>query len=478
MRAQEIQELVAHLRLIGKDTSKIEVKSGVGKSILETLSAFSNTTGGLIIVGLSEHDGFQPVAGFEAAKAENQLQTMAQKLHPPVHAVIERAVLDDATIVVAEIPEMPQYDKPCYVRDRGMYAGSYRRSNDGDQRLTEYEVNRLKEEKTQPKWDEEPVLAADIEKLDAAVLTMFMRRERRDRPNTFKNGDTVALQRLGVLREGAPTLAALLAMGEYPQEFFRRLTVTFALYPGTDRGEVLAGERLLDSKTLAGSIPELVEQTLALVKQNMRVAAYMENAQRKNIPDYPMEAVREAIVNALMHRDYSPQARGSQVQVDMFVDRLEIQNPGGLYGAVTVDRLGNESVSSTRNQTLSYLLENIKDADNRLVAENRGSGIAVINRALQDSLMPPAKIESNISFFRITFYKRRVALTERRATAKDYILRQLEERASVSVGELLAGGQYSRGGLQKALSELVAAKVIEKTEPSRSPKQRYRMKTS
>ncbi|RRD61175.1 ATP-binding protein [Leucobacter sp. OH1287] len=476
MDQQRIEYVVNHLRLLGRDTSKVEVKSGVGKSILETLSAFSNTSGGLLLVGLSEESGFQPVENFDADKAADQLETRAGQLQPPVNLIIHPVVIDDVKILAAEIPEMQQYDKPCYIRDRGMYSGSFKRISDGDVRLTDYEVNRLREEKTQPKWDEELVTEAGVEDLDPDRVEALLARERRERTNLFKNGEAFVLDRLGIAREGSPTLAALLALGDYPQQFFRRLTVTFALYPGTDRAPILTGERLIDSRTLSGSIPELVDRTLSLVHQNMRTAAYFEDAQRREVPEYPLVAVREAIVNALMHRDYSPPARGAQVQVDMFVDRLEIQNPGGLFGAVTIDQLGNRSVSSTRNQLLAYMLENTKDAENRLVAENRGTGITVINKALAEALMPPAKIESSFSSFRITFYKRRVAPAERNATAKDYILKRLEKQDSISVKELMLGTKYSRGGIQKALSDLVADNTIEKTEPSRSPKQRYRMK--
>ena len=160
----------------------------------------------------------------------------------------------------------------------------------------------------------------------------------------------------------------------------------------------------------------------------------------------------------------------------MFVDRMEITSPGGFSEALKAEQFDSEVASSGRNQLLSSLLGNIKDCENRLVAENRGTGITVINKALAEALMPPAKIESSFSFFRITFYKRRVAPAERNATAKDYILKRLEKQDSISVKELMQGTKYSRGGIQKALSDLVADNTIEKTEPSRSPKQRYRMK--
>ena len=174
--------------------------------------------------------------------------------------------------------------------------------------------------------------------------------------------------------------------------------------------------RFLDSATLPGTIPDMVEAGIAMVRKNMRTASKIGEVYRTDMPDYPLEAVREALVNALMHRDYSPEARGSQVQIMMYEDRLEITNPGGLYGGVTTGNLGEAGVTSSRNQRLSTFLEELRFVDGGPVAENRGSGIAVIEQALSKALMPPPKYKNSLTHFTITFYKRRaVSYTHLRA---------------------------------------------------------------
>lgn len=266
---------------------------------------------------------------------------------------------EEGRVLVASIPEMRPVDKPCFITERGRYQGSFVRVGDGDQRLANYEVDRLIEEHEQPTWDDEGVPGATVDDLASDMLTSYLEGQRAARSRTFSQGIETAMQRLHVLSDGHPTLAALLAMGEYPQEFFPRLTVSFALFPGTSKGDVLQGLRLLDSRTLTGPIPELVEKTVALVSRSMASEALIEGPLRRELPDYPLAAVREAVVNALMHRDYSPLARGTQVQVNMFVDRLEVINPGGLYGSVTKRTLGTAGLSSSRNQRLNTLLEQV-----------------------------------------------------------------------------------------------------------------------
>ena len=234
--------------------------------------------------------------------------------------------------------------------------------------------------------------------------------------------------------------------------------------------------RLLDSATLTGPIPELVEAGLALVKKNMRQGALIDDVYRRELPDYPLVAVREALVNALMHRDYSPMARGTQVQLNMYVDRLEVINPGGLYGAVTLRTLGTAGISSSRNQRLASLLENVRLPDGGLVAENRGTGFAVMAAELEKALMPPIEVRDDLVSFTVTFRRRRLARGERRNTARAGIEKALEERASATTTELVAATGFSRTAVQQALNQLIGEGMVEAMEPPRSPRQRYRTK--
>lgn len=475
MDAQELATLVGELRLVGTDQQAVEVKSGVGKSIRDTLSAFSNSGGGTLIVGLSEKDGFTPVPGFDAVAARDRLTSRCDQMTPLVRPDIDVLPFEGQSVVVALIPEMEPRYKPCFIADQGVYQGSYVRTGDGDRQMKRYEVDRCIEEHSQPRWDEEIVTEAGLSDLDQDILGSFLDRQRAARQRTFSDGDEIALERLRVLKDGHPTLAALLAMGVYPQEFFPRLTVSFAVFPGTDRGDVGKGVRLLDSRTFSGPIPELVESSVEAVRNNMRTAALVGDTFRTELPDYPLVAVREAVVNALMHRDYSPDARGSQVQVSMFVDRLEIKNPGGLYGPVTVDTLGEAGMSASRNQRLSTMLETTSFPGGGIVAENRGTGIAVIRNELAHSLLPPPEMRDSLTDFTVVFRRRRVASQERYASATDRVRDYLEHHETASSSDLMAQTGLSRSAIHNAIRTLVDGGEAEAMEPARSPKQRYRM---
>ncbi|MEK8228528.1 ATP-binding protein [Oerskovia sp. M15] len=112
-----------------------------------------------------------------------------------------------------------------------------------------------------------------------------------------------------------------------------------------------------------------------MLRRNLATRAVMGDTGRTDRLEFPLEGVREALVNALMHRDYSGITRGTQVQVELFPDRLVVRSPGGLYGGIAIDQLGEEGVSSSRNTVLASLLADAyMPNDTQLVAENRSSG--------------------------------------------------------------------------------------------------------
>jgi predicted HTH transcriptional regulator len=136
----------------------------------------------------------------------------------------------------------------------------------------------------------------------------------------------------------AVSLAGLLALGSYPQEGFPQLMVTFVRYPTVTGAQSASGERFLDNVALEGPVPVMARDTLAAIRRNMSRRAVIADAGRQDIWEYPETALREAIVNALVHRDLSGSARGTRIQVEMYPDRLVIRNPGGLFGPVTIAR--------------------------------------------------------------------------------------------------------------------------------------------
>lgn len=490
--AEQLADVIGLMRAVGVDLQRYEVKSSkkeLTRDIARTVSAFSNGSGGVIICGIAEKDGFSPVKGFDVQSVQDSLaHTCAELISPPVRPDIQVLLFEGKPVVVARIPEMRPADKPCFIKASDRYNGSYIRTGDGDMRLTSYEVDRLIDEHSQPQYDIQVVEEALVSDLSQECVDGLLARERRVHARNFaKLDDPAALLRLGAIRPDEsgtlrPTLAGLIALGDYPQQFFPRLNVSFACYPGTRKSDVTSfGERLLDSATMVGPISQMVEDTIAAVGRNTRTGAVVKGAYRREVPDYPPIALREAIVNALMHRDYSPQSLGTPVQVDLYVDRLEIISPGGLFGNVTIRTLGVDGITSTRNQHLANLLESTPYADGTFVAENRGTGYQIIEAELAGALMPRPVAKDTVAFFSLTFQRRRLTDSEAALPVgeqvKAAILGVLEERGSVSTTELVQVTGRSRATVYKYIKQLIADGTLELTETRGSTKQRYRMRT-
>ena len=182
----DLESYIGLARRLGTDTKRVEVKAaaqGLPKSMAETLSAFSNTSGGVVVLGLAERAGFQAVPGFKArAVADALAQMCGEKMEPPVRASVEIVEFEGSPVVVATVPELPPELKPCFVKSRAMHDGSYVRVGDGDRRLSPYEVDRLLEGRRPPRYDREVVEGAAMGDFDEELLEGFMRRQRADSP--------------------------------------------------------------------------------------------------------------------------------------------------------------------------------------------------------------------------------------------------------------------------------------------------------
>lgn len=411
MTENDLQALLAKLRRFGGDHSTCEVKraqGGLPTSMWETISAFANAQGGLVLLGVDEKNDFAAVGVREPAKIEANLAVVCSEMEPPVRAEIETHEIDGNQVVACYIPATPKDQRPCHKKSLGPWAGSRVRVSDGDRKLTDYEVSLLLANRNEQKQDLKPIREASLEDLDSDLLRAFLRRVRETKSSIFTRvSDNEALRMLNVLVDAenpVPSLAGLLVFGIYPQQFEPQLDITFVAYPTPEAGILgPSGERFTENRSIDGSIPEMISECIRVLKRNMRRRSIVTGLFRTDEWEYPEEVLREALVNALVHRDYSEPARGMQVQVEMYPDRLVIRNPGGLYGPVEVGSLGTETISSSRNKALLKILEDTPYSDNRMVCENRGSGIARMRISLVDAGMEPPRFTDDISSFTAEF---------------------------------------------------------------------------
>ena len=195
----------------------------------------------------------------------------------------------------------------------------------------------------------------------------------------------VVLEVDGVLK---PTNTAILFFCDHPQEFMSQSSIKVARYRGNTRIE------FIDSQELAGPFYEILDDIERFFKRNTRLASKIVEFKRVDIPEYPFEAIREAIVNAMAHRDYL--RIGANIQVDIFDDRVEVTSPGGLLPGLDIKNL--EGVHETRNKKICGIFHETKDM------ERYGTGVTKMKNGMAEHGLKPPIFRQPGDFFRASFY--------------------------------------------------------------------------
>jgi ATP-dependent DNA helicase RecG len=482
MMQMTIDELHAHIDTVKRlksDTDTLEAKAAVGglpQYLWRALSALSNTQGGCILLGVAEQTG--DIVGVKnAAKMQQDLGSMCADMDPAIRPRIQSHRVDGRTVVTAEVPELDKRLKPCYYKSAGYTNGAYVRVSDGNRKLSQYEVHMMLSGRGQPKDDEAPVPNTSIGDLEPRLVKGFLSRLRkRPNGNFARLADERILRTVKVLvpdqNRYVCSLAGLLALGKYPQRFFPALGITFVVYPGTTVGEPgIQQERFLDNERIDGPIPNMLMPTLRVLQRNMKTRSVVRGLYRADLEEYPLTALREAIVNAMAHRDLSQWGQGTPVQVQLFTDRLTVHNPGGLYGPVTIESLGKDGISASRNLLLLQILEDTPIGGRNVVCENRGSGVGAMLQALRSAGLPDAEFEDKIATFKVTIYN-----TPIQRGRKGEILALLRAYGDLSAVEIAKRLRISPVGARKWLATLRDDGRVQPTATGRSKNTRYRLK--
>ena len=479
----ELKKLLAQIQSRHCEEQTIEVKSAHGgcpEKLYDTLSSFSNQdSGGTLVFGLDEKAHFAKVGVYDAHDLQRKVMEYGEQMTPVVRPVFTVYEEDCKVFVSAEIPPVDITERPCFKTAKGRMQGSYIRVGDADKPMTEYEVYSYEAFRKKYRDDIRPVEQIRVQDLDQDHLAQYVLRRKQDRIHFATLEPSQLYDLIGVTKNGVVTLAAVLLFSPYPQAYFPQLSIIATHVPGTEMGLLdEPGPRLIDSKRLEATQPELLEQPVAFVRNNMQVSTRIDprTGRRIDRPEYPLDAVRETVLNALVHRDYSIHTEGMPIQLTMYSDRLEVANPGGLYGRLTVDQLGKVQ-PDTRNPVLVTAMESLGQT------ENRYSGIPRIQHAMAELGLPTPVFTNTRSNFSVTLQNRaklapQKTLEPMTVTSipdpKGLLAFCMEPRSRAEIIAYLgiSSAQYA---LRHYLDPLVAGGAIRLSLPDkpRSPKQTY-----
>jgi ATP-dependent DNA helicase RecG len=425
----------------------IEFKESLDKSFVEEVCAFANSNGGKVFLGVSDKGIIKGVQTDNSFRS--RVQDSLRQLQPQLDVKIE--VYDN--FIVADVPEGSE--KP-YACSRGFFL----RNGANSQKLNRNEIIAFFQKEGRIRFEELRNDKADFETdFDERAFRNFLKLA----------GITSSIDRMDLLRnldcitdDGKLNNAGVLFFAKDIDFLLNHAIVVCVLYKGIEKVNIL------DKKDFKENIVENIDNAILFVKRHTNVEYRIEKIRREEIPDIPDIALREAIINAVCHRDYFD--RGSNVLVEVFDDRVEISNPGGLPSGLKPSEFGTRSVA--RNPLIASLLHRID------YIEKVGTGINRIKQAVEESDKASVEFYYDGSFS-VVFRKRdassektvektvEITVEKTVENSAEKIIEAIKEKPSITTKELTRITGLSRRGVEWNIAKLKEEGRLKRIGPDR-----------
>lgn len=437
--------------LINQDEGyNLEFKESVSSSLAREICAFANANGGKIVVGVSNDKKIKGVSNVNTAKSK--IQDYARNMDPSFSVTTH--MLDN--VLVVNVPEGKK--KPYSVGGK-----FYLRKGPNSQQLNREEIRVLFREEGFLRFDETPnkkfVLEDDF---NVVAFNRFL-----DQSGITKVLPKInILENLRLIEEGGLRNAGVLFFCKDVTSFFLNATIKCVLFRGKDK------YKILDMKEFTEDLYSNYDNTILYLQQRLRTEYIIKGGPREEILELPEDALREAVLNAVAHRDYYSPA---SIQVEIYEDRVEIVNPGGLIGNLTVEDLYKKSIP--RNPLLFGLMHRME------IVERVGSGLLRINEAMEKYELPNPHIDATKHFFMISFVRpdlQKKTIQERLEGVESWekvgrklgeneekILEIILEDKFVTISKLSKSLDISTTAVEKNISKLKKKRLLKRVGPAK-----------
>jgi predicted HTH transcriptional regulator len=351
--------------------------------IVQTMIAFANTAGGTLVIGIQ--DKTKNVIGVENILQDEEriASAIADSVSPTLLPNLQFISWRDKDVLIVTIPHNPG---PFYLKVKGENDGVYVRLGSTNRIADAALIAEIKRLKEHTSFDQLPELKASPKDLDMDLARKLFAAVNKPFTKSTARSLELIVDHRGNLR---PTKGALMLFGKQRDKLFPDPFIRLIRFEGTTKTTAI------DHADIKSAFPLAVDEILAFIRRNTSMRAVIHSARREDIPQYPPAAVRESVINALLHTDYSTMR--SSIQVAIFDDRMEITNPGPLPLGLNLET-ALSGVSQLRNKVLGRVFRELE------LIEQWGSGLnRISNSCLQQGIAPP-KFEELDLFFRVTLY--------------------------------------------------------------------------
>jgi ATP-dependent DNA helicase RecG len=420
--------------------------------LLNTLVAFANTAGGILAIGIE--DKTRRVAGIpDVLDVEERLASLiADSIKPRLVPDIEVVPWRKTQVLIVQV--YPSPSRPHYLERLGPEAGVYVRLGSTNRRADTAQIDEMRRFGQFESFDEQPIPDSNSEVLDFRVASELFAPIRKLMPSAFRNlRVTTELHGRDVPTVGGYLLFARNRFDRFPDAWLQA-----GRFAGRDRAKIL------DSSEIRSYLPQAADYAIAFAQKHLSREAVITGAHRIDRWTVPMIALREAIINAIVHASYAE--KGAPIRVAVFADRIEVENPGILPFGLTIEDI-RRGVSRLRNRVIGRVFHELG------LIEQWGSGIQRMTAACEDAGLSPPILEEIGTHFRVT-----LAAIQTRPIRTDpvdqQILRLLEDRRGRSTAEIAEAISLSARATRTRLSDLVSrGLIVEVGSGLKDPRRQY-----
>lgn len=372
--------------LLSKSESKtLEFKENAHtlSKIVQTVIAFANTAGGTLVIGIQ--DKTKNVIGIENILQDEEriANAIADSVAPTLLPNIQFISWREKDVLILTVPHNLG---PFYLKDKGENSGVYVRLGSTNRIADAAMIAEIKRLKEHISFDQLPDLRASPDDLDLHLANQLLSPVGK----SCTKSNARSLELVADYHEHTyPTRGGLLLFGKRRDELFPDPFIRLIRFEGTTKSSTI------DHLDIKSPLPVAIDEALAFIRRNTSMKAVIQAMRREDIPQYPHEAVREAVINAVLHSDYSTMR--SCIQVAIFDDRMEITNPGPLPLGLSLET-ALSGVSQLRNRVLGRVFRELR------LIEQWGSGLARMRDVCLASGGSSPKFEELDLFFRVTLY--------------------------------------------------------------------------
>ncbi len=397
MNESELLALIAE-----GESESVELKREIERAerLAREIVALANRRGGTILIGVDDNGtiaGITLRSGYE----EWLMQVGTETIAPPLSLTYEIVPVQGQSVLVIYVPRGAF--KPHAVKEGAHKRTVYLRHGVTTRVATPDEIGRLYQESGRVYFDQSPVWGTEFANLDLSKVSRYLRQVRGIDLRQLPIAPQQLLLNLHALVQQngdlLATVAGIAIFGDEPARYLPQIGLRLARFKGTE----LRNDRIIDRQEINTTLPESIDMTAQFVARHSNMSARIESFKREDQPEYLPPVVREAVTNAVMHRDYS---RSANVRVFLYDDRLEVRSPGRLPGSISLELLpfGEQE---TRNPTIAYFLRALG------YGEGYGTGIATMIRRCEEARKPAPQFMEIGNEFIATIYSGTILGEER-----------------------------------------------------------------